>query len=89
MKWSPSEFMSNTPTNVFLLVEQIDHGDAESFNQLQRNLGELNTLKVKDGFYLVFSHENHDTTSGRLFKGVKPGSNSILALISDTASMPK
>jgi len=63
--------------------------EAEGFNAIQANLAGLNAREVSREVYLIFSHETQAELSKHLFAGVAPGSKAILALISDSASMPE
>jgi hypothetical protein len=88
INWSPSEFMSHSPHYLYLLI-QSGQMEAASFNALQDNLATLNAREVSREVYLIFSHETQTELSKRVFAGVAPASKAILALISDSASVPK
>jgi len=80
--------MSKSPRYVYLLA-QSDQMEDESFNSLQSNLSALNVRKIAEDVYLIFSHESQADLAKRVFSGVTPDSKAILALISDSASMPE
>jgi hypothetical protein len=63
--------------------------EAKDSNVIQENLTALNARRVTNEVYLIFSHEAQSELAARVFAGVAPGSKAILALISDSASVPE